>query len=97
KVAAEPHRKVMKIMAEAIREEDPDRLIVADGRSWGRIPPTELDGLNMAAAMHSYDPHRLTHYKASWVQGSDKWPVPTWPLKEGDKVWDKEALRRSHI
>jgi hypothetical protein len=22
----------------------------------------------------------LTHYKASWVSGSDSWPVPTWPM-----------------
>jgi hypothetical protein len=28
-----------------------------------------------------YEPLKLTHYKASWVEGSDKWPVPTWPLQ----------------
>jgi hypothetical protein len=28
-----------------------------------------------------YEPHRLTHYRASWVDGSDTWPVATWPLQ----------------
>lgn len=91
------HRRVVERVAGAIREVDPGRLIVCDGRSWARIPPTELDGLNVAAALHGYDPHRLTHYRASWVGGSDRWPVPTWPLKEGGEGHDKEALRREKI
>jgi endoglucanase len=38
----------------------------------------------------------LTHYKASWVGGGN-WAEPTWPLKEGDKAWDRERLRAERI
>jgi aryl-phospho-beta-D-glucosidase BglC (GH1 family) len=64
----------------AIRAEDPNRLILADGLSWGNKPVPELAALKIAQSMHCYQPMELTHYKADWVQGSDQWPVPTWPL-----------------
>ncbi len=83
-VTAEQHRHVIERLAAAIREHDADRLIVCDGRKWGRTPPVELLGLNVAASMHGYDPHRLTHYKAEWVEGSDHWPLPTWPMAKQD-------------
>jgi endoglucanase len=32
------------------------------------------------------------------MQGSDKWPEPTWPLKISDQdIWDKERLRKEQI
>jgi endoglucanase len=41
---------------------------------------------------------QVSHYKASWIGGSDKWPEPTWPLKLGPRdVWDKERLRRERV
>jgi endoglucanase len=41
---------------------------------------------------------RVSHHKAGWVNGSDKWAEPTWPLKEGDKAeWNKDRLRRERI
>ena len=24
----------------------------------------------------------LTHYKAEWVDGSDTWPLPVWPMTD---------------
>ncbi len=68
-------------VAGAIRERDPQRLIVCDGRSWATVPPTELIGLDVAAAMHDYNPMPLTHYKASWANWDESWPEPIWPLK----------------
>jgi aryl-phospho-beta-D-glucosidase BglC (GH1 family) len=64
----------------AIHAEDPNRLILADGLSWGTLPVPELATLKVAQSMHCYQPIELTHYKASWIQGSDQWPAPTWPL-----------------
>lgn len=96
-VGAEPHRKVVERVCEAIREEDPDRLIICDGRAWGNTPPTELVGLGVAAATRGYQPMRITHYRASWVQGSDRWETPTYPLREGDERWDRDLLRRKQI
>jgi endoglucanase len=94
KVTAEQHRKVVAALCDAVRAVDPDRLIVCDGRSWARTAPTELLGLGVAAALHGYDPMPISHYKASWVGGSDRWPVPTWPLKDGNRVVDRAALAK---
>ena len=73
------YAKVVEIMVKAVRGEDPDRLIIADGLNYGRIPVPELIPLKIAQATRGYEPFGLTHYKASWVQGSDQWPLPVWP------------------
>lgn len=97
RVAAEPHRKAVARIVEAIRAHDKDRLIICDGREWGTVAPIELVGLGVAAATRGYQPSRVSHYRASWVSGSDKWPEPTWPLKEGNTLWNKETLRERQI
>jgi endoglucanase len=84
KVKPEDHRRVVERVAGAIRERDPDRLIVCDGRAWATRPPVELIGLDVAAAMHDYNPMPLTHYKASWTNWDASWPEPIWPLKTKD-------------
>ena len=40
---------------------------------------------------------RVSHHKANWVNGSDKWDEPTWPLREGNREWNKDRLRRERI
>jgi endoglucanase len=98
KVKPEAHRAVVERVASAIRQKDPSRLIVCDGRSWATRPPTELLGLNVAAALHNYQPMPLTHYKASWVNWNESWPEPTWPLTEnGGKVIGRGTIRRELI
>ncbi len=97
KVGPEPHKKVVARMVEAIHRHDPARLIVCDGRDYGTKPPTELVGLGVATSTRGYAPFHLTHYRASWVEGSDRWPVPTYPLKEDGKTWDKSNLIRENI
>jgi endoglucanase len=84
KVKPEDHRAVIERIAAAIRAKDPQRLIVCDGRAWATAPPTELIGLDVAAALHDYNPMPLTHYKASWVNWDETWPEPVWPLKKND-------------
>lgn len=96
-VAPEPYRKAVARMVEAIREHDRDRLIVCDGRDYGTRPPTELEGLGVAAATRGYAPFHLTHYRASWVQGSDRWPRPMYPLHEGGKTWNRTTLQKEQV
>jgi len=96
-LAPEVHRRVVERVAGAIREQDPNRLIVCDGRMWGNTPPDELAGLGVAAATRGYQPMRISHWKASWVGGSDKWEEPTYPLPEGDSVWNRETMRKRLI
>ena len=89
--------RVVTRLVEAIRAEDPDRLIVADGLSWGREPVHGLVGLGIAQSTRGYDPMRISHHKASWIGGSDEWPEPTWPLRQGEEIMDKEWLHKSRI
>ena len=89
--------RVVQRLVEAIRAEDPNRLIIADGLRWGNKPVPSLKELGVAQSTRGYAPMRISHHKASWV-GGQNWPEPTWPLKvkEGD-VYDKERLRREQI
>jgi endoglucanase len=90
--------RVVRRLVEAIREVDSERLILADGLRWGRDPVHGLAGLNLGQSTRGYDPMRLSHHRASWIQGSDAWPEPTWPLDAPDEGrWDRERLRREHI
>jgi endoglucanase len=97
-ISEESYVRVVKALVAAIRAEDPQRLIIADGLKWGREPVHGLVDLNIGQSTRGYDPMQISHYKANWVNGSDKWAEPTWPLKETAKsTWDKERLRRERI
>jgi endoglucanase len=96
-VGPEPYSKVVARMVDEIRGHDRERLIVCDGRDYGTSPPEELAGQGVAAATRGYAPFHLTHYRASWVEGSDRWPEPTYPLKEGGTVWDKTTIQKEQI
>ncbi|MCM2371604.1 glycoside hydrolase family 5 protein [Aporhodopirellula aestuarii] len=78
-VDASQYVEVVKKIAEAIREHDPDRLIICDGLDWGQQPVETLKELGVAQATRGYAPVEITHYRANWMKGSDQYPVPTWP------------------
>jgi endoglucanase len=92
------YHRVVKGLVGAIREQDPDRLIIADGLEWGTKPVKSLVALKIAQSTRGYQPMQVSHYKAGWVRGSDRWPEPTWPLVEaGRPRVDKENLRQQRI
>jgi endoglucanase len=98
RIEAKTYERVVRRLVEAIRSKDPDRLVVADGLEWGRTPVPGLADLGIAQSTRGYDPMQVSHYKASWVAGADKYAEPAWPLKlESQSVWDKERLRRERI
>ena len=68
-IKPERYAKVVRRVVGAIRKEDPDRLIIADGLSWGRDPVFELADLNIAQATRGYEPMPVSHYQAPWVSG----------------------------
>lgn len=89
---------VVRRLVQAIRAEDPDRLIIADGLQWGREPVFSLAELGLAQSTRGYDPMEISHYQANWIQGSEKWPVPTWPLHQTNgQVVDKAFLQKDRI
>jgi endoglucanase len=87
---------VVRRAVEAIRRLDPDRLIIADGAKVGAEPVMEVADLGIAQSMHAYMPGNVTHYKAAWA-GGDKFPEPTWPLKQKDKVLDRQWIYETRI
>ncbi len=64
-IPEERYVRVVKKLVGAIREHDPNRLIIADGLKWGRYPVKGLVGLGIAQSSRGYDPMRVSHYKAS--------------------------------
>jgi hypothetical protein len=64
-----------------IQRINPDRIIFVDGLNYSRkLIPSLKNAKNIIQVIHVYDPMTLTHYKASWVTGSDTWPIPSWPM-----------------
>lgn len=97
-VNEETYVRVVRRLVEAIREQDPNRLIIADGLEYGTVPVPGLAGLSIGQSTRGYDPFQFTHYKANWVRGSDRWAEPAWPFTDpAKKQWDKEQLRRNRI
>ncbi|HDQ45355.1 MAG TPA: glycoside hydrolase [bacterium] len=91
---------VVRALVRGIREEDPDRLIVADGKDVGRTPVFGIVDLGLVQSTRGYDPMSVSHHTATWVpeDAFQTFAVPTWPLRGDDgKVWDKPVLREKLI
>ena len=70
---------VAKALIGAIRAEDGERFIIADGVGYGRLPVRALEGeAGVGFGMRGYDPNSVTHYKVPWLRLPDE--PPTWPL-----------------
>ena len=96
-IAEDVYVRVVTRLVKAIRSEDGNRLVIADGLRWGRDPIHGLADLGIAQSTRGYEPSQISHYKANWVKGSDKWPEPDWPLTFNQKTTDRETLRRERI
>lgn len=94
-MSREDHERVMRAAAAAIREVDPERLIILDGLSWGRDPVPELVDLGVVQSTRAYDPMSVTHYQAEWVD-EDNWPEPAWPGRYRGQRWDRQALEKRY-
>ncbi len=94
------HVEVVRALVEAIRQEDPDRLIMADGKDVGRLPIWGIADLGVVQSTRGYDPVSVSHYQASWMPPNafQTRQVPTWPLKADDgTIWDKDYLKEKLI
>lgn len=85
------HERVVRTTVAAIRQINPDRLIVADGLSWGNESMPELADLGIAQSTRAYQPMFISHYGASWVD-SGNYPVPAWP----GNGWDRKRLEEHY-
>lgn len=74
---------VIQKAIDKIQALNPDRIIFVDGLNYSReIIPSLKNNKNIIQALHVYDPMTLTHYRASWVEASDTWPLPVWPMAD---------------
>jgi endoglucanase len=91
-VKLDAYEKIVKMLVEAIRTEDPNRLIIADGLKWGRQPCQSLIPLHLAQSTRGYDPFKFTHYKAPWIPEAKNWPIPAWPQINDAEKMDRQTL-----
>ncbi len=81
-IGEDEYFRVAEKLCSAIRAQDPDRLIIADGLQYGRMPSYKLARLGIAQATRGYTPFSISHYKAEWVNGDGNgqeapaWNVP---------------------
>jgi aryl-phospho-beta-D-glucosidase BglC (GH1 family) len=94
-VPGDIYRKVAKAAAEAIRKENKDHLVIADGNSGGSIVIPELTDLDIAQSCRGYYPGAISHYKAPWAnKDPENLPDPKWPGQMGDTYWDRSKLEK---
>ena len=96
----EGYAEVVRALVAGIREEDPNRLIFADGINIGQAPVPEIIDLNLVQSTRGYLPKAVSHYTATWVPRDEfeSMALPTWPLKDDSgKTWDRERLKQEYI
>jgi aryl-phospho-beta-D-glucosidase BglC (GH1 family) len=94
-VPGDIYRKVAKGATEAIRKENKDHLVIADGNNGGSIVIPELTDLDIAQSCRGYYPGAISHYKAPWAnKDPENLPDPKWPGQIGDTYWDKTKLEK---
>lgn len=94
------HVEVVRTLVEAIRQEDPQRLIIADGEDVGRTPIWGIADLGVVQSTRGYDPVSVSHYQAPWMSSGafQTKQAPTWPLQADDgTLWDKDFLKEKLI
>jgi endoglucanase len=92
--------EIVHALVAAIREKDPDRLIVADGADIGQTPVPGIVDLGLVQSTRGYLPKAVSHYTASWVPKNEfeTFQLPTWPLTDArGQVWNREKLRQELI
>jgi aryl-phospho-beta-D-glucosidase BglC (GH1 family) len=92
-VPGDLYRKVAQGALEAIRKENPGRLVIADGNNVGNSVIPELIDLDIAQSCRGYYPHAISHYRAPWAnKDPDHLPEPRWPGQVGGQYLDRNML-----
>lgn len=96
----ERYVEIVKALVTAIREEDPNRLIFADGINIGQAPVMGIVDLGLVQSTRGYLPKAVSHYTATWVPKDEfeSFTVPTWPLKDDQgQIWDRARLKQAYV
>jgi hypothetical protein len=94
-VPGDVYRKVAKAAFEAIRKENPDHIVIADGNDVGSSVIPEITDLDIGQSCRGYYPGIISHYKAPWAhKDPDSLPEPKWPGQVGDQYLSREMLEK---
>jgi endoglucanase len=94
-VPGDVYRRVAEAAAKAIRQANPNHLIIADGNDIGNLVIPEIIDLNIAQSCRGYKPAFISHYKAPWAfKETENLPEPVWPGKMADEHWDRSRLEK---
>ena len=89
------YRKLALAASDAIRKENPEHLIIADGNNVGSNVTPELADLDIAQSCRGYHPGIISHYKAPWaMKDTGNLPEPKWPGQVGDQYLSREMLEK---
>ena len=92
-VPGDVYRKVANGARDAIRNETPDRLVIADGNRGGNDVIPELTDLDIAQSCRAYYPGQISHYKAPWAnKDTTNLPQPQWPGQMDNTYFDRSKL-----
>ena len=92
--------EIVRTLVGAIREIDPQRLIVVDGADIGQTPVTGVVDLGLVQSTRGYLPKMVSHYTATWVPTAEfeSTEPPVWPMTDRHGVrWDRAKLRAELI
>lgn len=89
------YAEVAEKAANAIWEENPDHLVIADGNQVGTKVIPEITHLPIAQSCRGYYPGIISHYKAPWAMKEiDNLPPLKYPGQVGDQYLSREMLEK---
>jgi endoglucanase len=89
----ELYRKVAEGAVKAIRAENANHLIIADGNNVGNDVTPELFELKVGQSCRGYFPHYISHYQAPWVwKDPSQAPTPAWPGTFDGNTYGRKRL-----
>ncbi len=92
-VPGDLYRKLARSAAEAIRKENKDHIVIADGNDVGNSVIPEIIDLNIAQSCRGYNPGIISHYKAPWAhKDPEGLPMPKWPGQVGNRYLSRALL-----
>ncbi|MBZ4656943.1 MAG: endoglucanase [Bacteroidota bacterium] len=92
-VPGQLYREVAQKSLNAIRQHNPQHLVIADGNNVGNDPIPEIFDLDIGQSCRGYYPHYISHYRAPWVwKNPDEAPKPVWPGVIDGKYFNRKIL-----
>ncbi len=94
-VPGDVYRKVVIAALDAIRKENKERIVIADGNDVGAKVIPEIADLDVGQSCRGYHPGIISHYKAPWaMKDIDNLPEPKWPGQVGNQYLSREMLEK---